>query len=83
MVVNEAGTSRIVNCSDLVGVTTVVVPPCQELLSSLIKLLRFPLDVSLVVFAGAAEPDVGAVGGKGTTKPSFSIFSSLSMQFSD
>ena len=83
MVVNEAGTSRIVNCSDLVGVTTVVVPPCQELLSSLIKLLRFPFAVSLVVFAGAAEPDVGAVGGKGTTKPSFSIFSSLSIQFSD
>ena len=83
MVVNEAGTSRIVNCSDLVGVTTVVVPPCQELLSSLIKLLRFPLAVSLVVFAGAAEPDVGAVGGKGTTKPSFSIFSSLSIQLSD
>ena len=80
MVINEAGTSRIVNCSDLVGVTTVVVPPCQELLSSLIKLLRFPLAVSLV---GAAEPDVGAVGGKGTTKPSFSIFSRLSIQFSD
>ena len=80
MFVNEAGTSRIVNCSDLVGVTTVVVPPCQELLSSLIKLLRFPLVISLVIFAGAAEPDVG---GKGTTKPSFSIFSSLSIQFSD
>ena len=78
MVFKDEGTSRIVNFSELVGVTTVVVPPCQELLSSLIKLLRLPL-VSLfkAVTVGAAA------GGKGTTKPSFSIVSSLSMQFSD
>merc|ERR1711981_1539245 len=78
MFVKDEGTSRIVNCSDLVGVTTVVVQPCQELLSSLIKLLRLPL-VSL--FEGAT---VGAAaGGRGTTNPSFSIVSSLLMQFSD
>ena len=61
MVVNEAGTSRIVNCSDLVGVTTVVVPPCQELLSSLIKLLRVTLASLFKGAVGAAD-----VGGKGT-----------------
>jgi len=78
MVVNDEGTSRIVTFSDLVGVTTVVVQPCQLWLSSVIKLLRLPL-VSL--FEGVT--DGAATGGKGTTKPSFSRVSSLLMQFSD
>lgn len=44
----DDGTSKMVNCSDFVGVTTVVVPPCQELLSSLTKLLRLLLRAARV-----------------------------------
>lgn len=58
MVATDAGTSKMVNCSDLVGVKTVAVQPCQELLSNLTKLF-WPPDLLF---------DCG--GGSGTTNPS-------------
>jgi len=71
MVMSLSGESSRVSVSDFVGVTTVVVPPCQELLSSLMKLLRLPLFVS------------GGGGGSGTANPSLSIVCNLFKQSSD
>jgi len=61
------GLSRIVNCSVVVGVITVVVPPCHELLSSFTKLLRLPFVFSFLIDKGFGED-----GGWGTTKHSSS-----------
>jgi hypothetical protein len=66
----DSGKPRMVICSGFVGVTTVVVPPCQELLSNLKKLFR--------------EDDlVGVVTGRGTVKPSSSILWSVCRQSAD
>ena len=65
--VTVVGKSKMVNCSDLVGVPTMTVPPCQEvLLPNLIKFFFF-----------------FSCGGGGATNPPFSMVLIFVRQSSD